>query len=156
MFSHCFFQCSFSLSLGDAFCAPQSKAVCFPQGQTHCAPWPNQQHLWRNFRKIWELGHIRELCRSKTCYKNAMQPTWRMKIPPWIFEILLICNSFSFQSKKKKLEFLLCVPILHETILNWGVGVCLLCFWRVRAFIYKQIRATALFLVPLPNTYRVL
>lgn len=150
-----FSQCSFLLSLADAFCTPQSKVLHLPQVQTDCVPWPNQQRLQKNFCKIWELGNTCELHCSKRRYKNVMQPQCFMKSPAWIFEVLLICNSFSFQGKKNwNSSFVF--PFYMETILNWGVWVCLLSFWRVRGFIYKKIKATALFLTPLLNTHHVL
>lgn len=151
-----FFQCSFLLSLADAFCTPQSKVLHLPQVQTDCAPWPNQQRLQKNFCKIWELGNTCELCCSKRCYKNVMQPECFMKSPLGFLKYYW--SAIYFHSRgKKKLEFLHFVfPFYMETILNWGVWVRVLSFWRVRGFIYKKIKATALFLTPLLNTHHVL
>lgn len=60
-------------------------------------------------------------------------PSGLWRAPPWIFEILLICNSFSFQGKTKSFVF----PFYVKNIQNCGAWVCMLYFWRVHGFIYK-------------------
>lgn len=150
-----FFQCSFLLSLADAFCTPQSKVLHLPQVQTGCAPWPNQQHLQKNFCKIWELGNTCELHCSKICYKNVMQPECFTKSPLGFLKYYWSAIHFHSRGKKNGNSSFV-FPFYMETILNWGVWVCLLSFWRVRGFIYKKIKASALFLTPLLNAHHVL